>query len=250
MKSSFFSPDVQTSFKNLQKDLTAYKLYLKGDYRLGLSNTSSCPDHCIAFALSDRSNSNLQTLCSHKHDGECPRCKVFDNCLTYLKESVHTAEGVCKYNFFKTFLSCCQVLDYCVGFHVELYIIYHLCVHYVYITLNKISIIFDVMYIFTDVPSDVQCELLNDIDVAGQFVLSWKQHLVRCVNQDYGRTSVLRNLQSDEVLIIMDWAMKFLPISFREKQSEWFGQKGINWHISVCIFRGDDNLLKVLKAFL
>lgn len=187
LQSYVTSPDVQTSFKNLQKDLTAYKLYLKGDYRLGLSNTSSCPDHCIAFALSDRSNSNLQTLCSHKHDGECPRCKVFDNCLTYLKESVHTAE---------------------------------------------------------DVPSDVQCELLNDIDVAGQFVLSWKQHLVRCVNQDYGRTSVLRNLQSDEVLIIMDWAMKFLPISFREKQSEWFGQKGINWHISVCIFRGDDNLLK------
>lgn len=47
--------------------------------------------------------------------------------------------------------------------------------------------IFD-MYIFTDVPSDVRCELLNDIDVAGQFVLFWKQHLVRCVNQDHGRT--------------------------------------------------------------
>lgn len=52
--------------------------------------------------------------------------------------------------------------------------------------------IFD-KYIFTDVPSDVRCELLNDIDVAGQFGLSWKQHLVRCVNQDYGRTSVLEN---------------------------------------------------------
>lgn len=38
--------------------------------------------------------------------------------------------------------------------------------------------------------------------------------------------------------------MKFLPISFQEKQSEWFGLKGINWHISVWIFRGDDNLLK------
>lgn len=33
------------------------------------------------------------------------------------------------------------------------------------------------MYIFTDVPSDVRCELLNNIDVAGQFVLSWKTHL-------------------------------------------------------------------------
>lgn len=63
--------------------------------------------------------------------------------------------------------------------------------------------IFD-MYIFTDVPSDVRCELLNNIDVAGQFGLSCKQHLVRCVNQDYERTSVLENYPPDEVLIIMD----------------------------------------------
>lgn len=94
---------------------------------------------------------------------------------------------------------------------------YHLCVNHVHITLNKTSMIFDIMYIFTCVPSDVHCKLLNDTDVAGQFVLSWKQHLVCCVNQDYGRTSVLRSLQPDEVLIIMDWVMKFLPISFREK---------------------------------
>lgn len=68
--------------------------------------------------------------------------------------------------------------------------------------------IFDIMYIFTDVPSDVQCELLNDIDVASQLVLSWKKHLVCCVNQDYGRTSVLKKIQPDEVLLIMDWAIK------------------------------------------
>lgn len=151
-----------------KKVLTAYKLYLKEDYRLGLSNTSSCPDHCIAFALSDLSNSRLQTFCSHKHDGESPRCEAFYNCLKYLKESVYTAEGVCKYNFLKL-LSSIKLLC-----RFSCRIIYHLCVHYVYITLNKISIIFDVMYIFTDVPSDIQCELLNDIDVAGQFVLSWK----------------------------------------------------------------------------
>lgn len=31
--------------------------------------------------------------------------------------------------------------------------------------------------------------------------------------------------------------MKFLPIHYREKQSDWFGQRGKNWHIIVCILK-------------
>ncbi|XP_063436491.1 uncharacterized protein LOC134717922 [Mytilus trossulus] len=42
----------------------------------------------------------------------------------------------------------------------------------------------------------------------------------------------------------MDWAMKFLPLSFREKQSDWYAQKGINWHVYVCIFKDDESNLK------
>ncbi|XP_076111669.1 uncharacterized protein LOC143079930 [Mytilus galloprovincialis] len=41
----------------------------------------------------------------------------------------------------------------------------------------------------------------------------------------------------------MDWAMKFLPLAFREKQSDWFGQKGVNWHVSVCIFKDENQNL-------
>lgn len=46
-------------------------------------------------------------------------------------------------------------------------------------------------------------------------------------------------------VLIMDWAMKFLPITFREKQSNWYGQKGLNWHVSVCIYKDEDSNLKV-----
>ncbi|XP_046570041.1 uncharacterized protein LOC124278361 [Haliotis rubra] len=31
--------------------------------------------------------------------------------------------------------------------------------------------------------------------------------------------------------------MKFLPLKFREKQTDWFGQRGKNWHVTVCIYR-------------
>ena len=34
-----------------------------------------------------------------------------------------------------------------------------------------------------------------------------------------------------------DWAMKFLPQRYREAQSDWFGKRGISWHISVVVRR-------------
>ena len=45
-------------------------------------------------------------------------------------------------------------------------------------------------------------------------------------------------------MVVMDWAMKFLQIKYREKQSEWFGKGGINWHVSCVISRNtaDDSL--------
>ena len=33
----------------------------------------------------------------------------------------------------------------------------------------------------------------------------------------------------------MDWAMKFLQLRYREKQSEWYGKRGLSWHISSVI---------------
>ena len=50
------------------------------------------------------------------------------------------------------------------------------------------------------------------------------------------------SLKENQVLIIVDWAMKYLPQTFRETQSEWFGKQGISWHIScaLCLKESDD----------
>ena len=45
-------------------------------------------------------------------------------------------------------------------------------------------------------------------------------------------------------MVVMDWAMKFLQKKYREKQSKWFGKRGINWHVSCVILKNtaDDSL--------
>lgn len=72
----------------------------------------------------------------------------------------------------------------------------------------------------------------------------WKGHQLRSVRQDQARLDVI-NLLKDEktVYIVNDWAMKFLPHQYRESQSDWFGKKGISWHISV-VFRKSNGQLE------
>lgn len=40
--------------------------------------------------------------------------------------------------------------------------------------------------------------------------------------------------------------MKFLPRKFRESQSDWFGKRGIPWHISVAIRKNANNETEML----
>ncbi|XP_061184852.1 uncharacterized protein LOC133192865 [Saccostrea echinata] len=98
--------------------------------------------------------------------------------------------------------------------------------------------------------SDQVCSLdLDDdeaIDVteARNNIQAWKAHIVRTINQDRGRVDLLDSMQTCHVLLVMDWAMKFLPLLHRERQSDWFGQKGISWHVTVCITKDDKGSLK------
>ena len=78
-----------------------------------------------------------------------------------------------------------------------------------------------------------QCEPLNEIEgmfsaalekdeknhdeksmnLASAFeqIREWKRHIVRTINQDQSRIDLLKNLESHQVVLVMDWAMKFLP---------------------------------------
>ena len=66
-------------------------------------------------------------------------------------------------------------------------------------------------------------------------VSAWKSHLLRAVNQDKARLDILQNLDNASVLLIQDWAMKFIPRKYRESQTDWFGKRGIPWHVTVAM---------------
>ncbi|XP_062590554.1 uncharacterized protein LOC134252133 [Saccostrea cucullata] len=83
-------------------------------------------------------------------------------------------------------------------------------------------------------------EYTNIISEAMKKILRWKSHIIRTVNQDRYRTDVIDHLDKNQCVLVMDWAMKFVPQRYREKQTDWFGQRGRNWHVIVCIYTAED----------
>lgn len=103
-----------------------------------------------------------------------------------------------------------------------------------------------------DCSAEERNEMEYEILQAIQSIQSWKAHLLRAINQDAARHEVLENLDTQSVFIVMDWAMKFLPRKFRESQSDWFGKRGIPWHISVAMRRNandETEMLTFVHAF-
>ena len=81
---------------------------------------------------------------------------------------------------------------------------------------------------------------MYDFEDAQTRIWKFKCHVVRAVNQDRAKQAILDNLKSDEALLTMDWAMKFIPTKFREAQQDWFGKRGISWHVSAIITKQAD----------
>ena len=78
-------------------------------------------------------------------------------------------------------------------------------------------------------------ELAFMTEKAKRDIIAWKSHLLRSVNQDKARLDILRDLDDTSVLLVQDWAMKFIPRKYRESQRDWFGKRGIPWHVSVAM---------------
>ena len=57
-------------------------------------------------------------------------------------------------------------------------------------------------------------------------------YILRSVNQEKAKQQVLDNLDSSSVFIVSDWAMIFQQRRYHEKQSDWYGKRGMSWHIS------------------
>ena len=70
---------------------------------------------------------------------------------------------------------------------------------------------------------------------AYESINKWQAHILRTINQEQAKQDILSSLNEHSCLIIMDWAMKFLPMLFREKMSDFFGKRGKSWHVSAII---------------
>ena len=75
---------------------------------------------------------------------------------------------------------------------------------------------------------------------AKEAIDSWKAHNLRAVNQDLAKQDVLRKLNGNNCLIVMDWAMKFLPVRYREQMRDFFGKRGKSWHVSCVIEKQEE----------
>ena len=89
--------------------------------------------------------------------------------------------------------------------------------------------------------ADEECDdMMYSCQQATQAIEAWKAHQLRSQQQDKCRIDILRELSADEVFVTQDWAMKFLPVKYRETQADWYGKRGISWHISVVVKRTTD----------
>ena len=75
-----------TEVKERLKDA---KSYLKTGYRVHCKpETSTCPDHCRSFALSDEQDTDFQESCTHKHSEMCDDCWNLRNVLDEVKNQI------------------------------------------------------------------------------------------------------------------------------------------------------------------
>lgn len=75
------------------------------------------------------------------------------------------------------------------------------------------------------------------VGAAKKDILNWKAHIVRTFRQNLGRQRAMEDLGDNQVIIWLDWAMKWLPERARENQTSFFGKSGLPWHISVAYKR-------------
>ncbi len=91
-------------------------------------------------------------------------------------------------------------------------------------------------------------DLLYDFNTSKNRIVAWKSHILRGANQENAKQCVLRELDNTSMLVVADWAMKFVQMRHREKQSDWYAKRGMSWHISSVVTRdGETDELQVVS---
>ena len=95
--------------------------------------------------------------------------------------------------------------------------------------------------------SEQQDDLLYDVKKASDAINEWKAHIMRSVNQECAKQDILAKLDESSCFLIIDWAMKFLQLRYREKQSDWYGKRGLCWHVSSVVSRSQSDTTEVVS---
>ena len=66
----------------------------------------------------------------------------------------------------------------------------------------------------------------------------------QCINS--WKLDVIDELDETSVLLVLDWAKKYLPKKFRESQTDRFGKRGLPWHITVATRKGNDGKIEMM----
>lgn len=94
--------------------------------------------------------------------------------------------------------------------------------------------------------SDIQKQNIEfEVKHAVERVNAWKAHLLRTINQERAKHEVLSILDRESAMVVLDWAMKFLPLKFREQMTDFFGKRGRSWHITCVIEKNEDGKMEV-----
>lgn len=169
--------------------------YLKLDFKTHVSISSTIADHCSTFALSDSANSPWQQSCSHEHDDEY----------------------VCAIRTFNQIIVSLSRCESCLRLRK---------------TFTRLRLILERN---TNMTSDIRDRLIYRLEHNIQLIVEWKKHLLRTVHQDNARKNILDILDESDIYLVADWAMKWLPTWYREPQREFFGKRGLPWHITYAI---------------
>ena len=71
-----------------------------------------------------------------------------------------------------------------------------------------------------------QSQVTFDVTHAVETIANWKAHMLRTLNQEQANQETLGALNDQSVLVIMDWAMKYLPQRYREQMSDFYRKGG------------------------
>ena len=81
-------------------------------------------------------------------------------------------------------------------------------------------------------PNALRSRFLYTVDFNINLIQEWKRHQLRSAHQEKAHQYALEQLDNQSVFIHIDWSMKFLPLKYRERMTDWFGKRGLSWHIT------------------